>query len=1189
MKRIAAAFSLFSILFLTSTPALAEVPMRLSYQGYLTDSVGNPVTGTWTITFSLFTQPSGGEAFYETTRDAECLMGIFSVEFGDEPANELSQEPFLGGDVYLQLTIETDGGPVPLDPRQRVVSNPYSLAACTAQVCDEALNATQLNGTPATDYVTAAQIPELCITDENLEAKIEELGIGGGTSYTDEDVAAFLEDNGYTPCACYGDVEVAAYLEFNGFEPGSGFSGQFADLEGVPAFVTGDEALATVTGSGAVLLADGTVAMQGHLDAAGYQLTNLVIHNASIEHPPADPLPGQLWWDTSNDVLRVFDGETWILVGEAGTSSDLACQGCVDVEDVAFSYAGAAGKGGAANSSLDVVCAGCIDSNEVDFAWAKGVLPGGDAEHAVSAGMAQDVQCAACVQAAEIDPAAMDAKLLTFNDAVAGLGANNVQTAIEQLAVNGGGAGGFQEGNGTIVPYVEQWGLPAYGEATTYVHLMNPATPKVLMHLYAGEPSGFSTSNNLVVAYNFSPNQYSGAAAGTEGEMALQVGNPSLFTVGAHLLVHQTVGKNGNGTDAGKWELNQILAIEGSTLLLAKPLQHTYVSCGDDCGRAQAVVAASYNQLEVVNGGVVQPSTNGHDNGERRGSIVYIRARKIVVKTGGRIHADYYSPFRRGDNWGGDYRGENASSECLIHDNQWGPSSNCSGGGGGGKHNSNWSNTGGGGGGGNQTAGEQGSGPGGSGGQGGTAIGDENVNLLTFGGSGGATHYGRGGVGGGIVVLGAETIIVETGASISANGADSDCPWGHSSSYAGGGSGAGGTVLLYADSVINNGTIEAAPGEINDCSSNNNKKGGIGGDGWVLNIDPISGVVNESYAKGVEIWVDDQNVTAQVGDPNGKGEPAWDGEEGIWGASGLNSWSSGPLDLSSVANWTLGEHKIQLKETGGAGGDVKMFTYVIYPFSGSSAPVNDSCEAPIMLDVTGQTTVTGTTEDVMGKIKATDANTGPFCGGSGGPDVVYAFVLEEWRQLTVHTQSAFTPRVYIRKGDCAEGEVVACGQADFSTSTFEPGTYYLVVDSDGNLQKGDFSVTVTPTPPDAPPNDTCAEPEQLNFQGGQAQANGMTLFSVDDYSAACGGAGAAENVYQFTVPANTSKLSVMIDADFNPAIYLAKEDCTSAPIACIPAAQYEMGWPGAGTYYLFVDGKTANDKGLYGVSVSLEQ
>jgi hypothetical protein len=256
-----------------------------------------------------------------------------------------------------------------------------------------------------------------------------------------------------------------------------------------------------------------------------------------------------------------------------------------------------------------------------------------------------------------------------------------------------------------------------------------------------------------------------------------------------------------------------------------------------------------------------------------------------------------------------------------------------------------------------------------------------------------------------------------------------------------------------------------------------------------------------------------------------------------------------------------------------------MFAYVIYPFSKSSVPANDTCESPIMIDVTGPATVTGTTEDVMGKIKATDANTGPFCGGSGGADVTYGFVLEDWRSLDVSVTAAFASRFYVRKGNCADGEVVACGSNHVNTGVLEPGTYFLVVDSDGNLHKGDFTLTVIPSPPDAPDNDSCAAPQPLIFQNNTSQASGMTLFSNNLSSAPCGGAGAPENVFTFVVPAGTSKLTLSLDADFAPAIYLSKEDCSAAPVACIPDASYEMGWPGPGTYYLFVDGKTANDKG----------
>ena len=1192
MKRIALTIGLLALL--TAMPAQAAAPAALSYQGFLTDSVGNPVTGTWTVTFGLYAAPSGGQALFQESLDVTTDKGLFSVYLGT-PDNPLPIASFETGQLFLSLTVETDDGPVTLTPRQQVVSDPYALYA---------QDAAQLGGEESSAYVLLQQLPDLCITPEALPDVLAELGITGGgldeaalaawllaNSFVDEtSLSAWLLANGYDPCACYGDEGVAAYLAAEGFVAGPHFSGLYADLADAPdltGFVTADDVAQALEDLGAVLLADGSVVLEGNLDFAGFQGLNLAVHNS--EEAPEEPVTGQLWWDLNAALLKVYTGEGWSGIG-TGVAADIACPECVDADDVAFTFAAADQKGGAA---LNVNCFQCINADEVSFAWAKGVLPGGDAEHALTADTAtsaltaetaSDVECPGCVNAGDLAVNAMHSNKVLFDDTKTQIGAGSVQAALEHIL--SAGAGGAVEGNGTIVPFVEQWGLPAYGEATTYVHLMNPSQPKVLAHLYAGESSSFSTSNNLVVAYAFAPNQYSGGVNGTAGEQALQVTNPSIFSVGAHILIHQTVGTNGNGTNAGQWELSQVLGIEGSTLLLAKELQHTFTSCGNDCGYAQAVVAASYNQLEVVNGGTVSPSMNAHDQGDKKGSIVFIRARKIVVKTGGKIQADGYGPYQGGDNWSG-YQAERASSECLIVDNTWGPSPNCSGGGGGGNYNNNWTNVGAGGGGGNKSAGQDGVGSGGVGGKGGTAIGDAQANALTFGGSGGGGYAGRGGYGGGLIVLGAETIIVEAGASVTARGGDADCPWGQSSSHSGGGGGAGGSIVLFTKELVNNGTVEAKGGVGSTCSGS--QKGGTGGEGWVINTTPVDGTVNESYAKGVELWVDEENVTAQVGDPNAKGAPAWNDVEKNWGADGLAGWSTGPLDLTAVANWTLGEHKIQLKETGGAGGDVKLFTYVIYPFSKSVAPVNDTCDQPVLLDLSGPTTVTGTTEDIMGKLKATDANSGPFCGGAGGPDVVYAFTLEQWRQLTVSVTSAFTPRFYIKKGTCADGEMVACGTDKTTTGVLQPGTYYLFVDSDGNLQKGDFSLTVTPTPPDSPANDSCAGPEQLNFQNNVAQVSGMTLFSNDLYSAACGGAGAPENVFTFTAPAGLSSLDISVEADFDPAIYVVKDNCNGNPVACIPADSYQMGWPGSGVYFVFLDGKTPNDQGLYTLTITLNQ
>ena len=1360
MRKTALLAALCTLLLPLSAQAAA--PAALSYQGFLTDSVGNPVTGTWTVTFGLYAAPSGGQPLFEESLDITTDKGLFSVYLGT-PDNPLPVASFETGQLFLALTVETDDGPVTLTPRQQVVSDPYALYA---------QDAAQLGGIEASAFVLLQQLPDLCVTPEALPDVLAELGIVGG-GLDEAALAAWLLVNGYNACACYADENVADYLAAAGFESGPHFSGLYDDLIAAPdlsGFVTGEQVGELLVDLGAVLLADGSVALEADLDFAGFQAINLAVHN-SLE-PPEEPTAGQLWWDLNEALLRVYTGEGWSGIG-SGVATDISCPECVGAEDVAFTFAAADQKGGAA---LNVNCFQCINEEEVNFAWAKGVEPGGAAEHAVVADSALDVACPGCVDVADLNPAARASGAISFDDSKAKLGASTAQEAFEKLAASGGS--GAVEGNGTIVPYVEQWGLPAYGSATTYVHLMNPASPKVLMHLYADDSASFASSNNLVVAYDFAPNQYSAGAMGNEGETALQVSNPSTFNSGSHIMVHQTRGSD--GVAAGTWELNQVKSVNGTTLHLIKPLAHNYVTGGD--AKAQVVLAASFGNVEIVNGGTLKPALPLAEDGSM-GGIVYVRANKMTVKSGGRINADgagfqptsggYFAP---------------GSSECGV--GVPGESEqNCSGGAAGAVQCANA------GGGGNKAAGQDGTNHGNCAAQtkGGIAKGDANLTTLEFGGAGG-TQFAGGGAGGGIVVIGAQSFVVQDGGKVTASG--------KAASDRGSGGGAGGTVAIFADFHQLDGDVVAeggkggvvkqwsfiepkalgtvifdthshgggyspkylefwypewsgqtiyrynpdysplgtfssgsgnmmglwgdtdgtyytanwgedrvrkfsdkgsdqlweyhmgttagaicsdasyayamrssgdtvwklnkATGQLVDTFSLNGASGtqgglictpgrfyytdsggsaryydanshqqlgtfsfgsgansvsfdgsviyvspnssnvtryqivdgniyepggsgGDGGEGWVLEKAPVSGIINESYPKGIEIWVDEQNVTAQVGDPNAKGSPSWDAVTKKWGKDGLDSWSTGPLDLTSVANWTLGEHSVQVKETGGAGGDIKMFAYVIYPFTKSSAPVNDTCDQPVMLDLSKPASVTGTTEDVMGKIKATDANTGPFCGGSGGFDVTYGFTLTDWRSLSIAVTSAFIPRVYLRKDTCADGQVVACGTNLVDTGVLEPGTYYLIVDSDGNLQKGNFNLTVVPSPPDAPGNDSCAGPQQLTFQNNTAKASGMTLFSNDLYSAACGGAGAPENVFTFVVPAGTSKLDLNVDADYDPVIYMVKDNCEGPLIACIPGGTYQMGWPGPGTYFLFLDGKTANDKGLYELTVGITQ
>ena len=75
-----------------------------------------------------------------------------------------------------------------------------------------------------------------------------------------------------------------------------------------------------------------------------------------------------------------------------------------------------------------------------------------------------------------------------------------------------------------------------------------------------------------------------------------------------------------------------------------------------------------------------------------------------------------------------------------------------------------------------------------------------------------------------------------------------------------------------------------------------------------------------SVPKGVQIWIDGTNKTSTIGDPNMKGSTMYDNINNSWGVNGTTIWNTGELDLSSIISWSVGEHYIEIKETGGKGG-----------------------------------------------------------------------------------------------------------------------------------------------------------------------------------------------------------------------------------------------------------------------------
>lgn len=109
---------------LANTLASDAVPEIVNYQGYLTDSSGNPISSTVTLVFRIYDASSGGtEVWSETHNNVQVNRGYFSVFLGSQ-GSPLTPSVFSSPSRYIQLTYNgTDFA------RQRFGSVPYALVS----------------------------------------------------------------------------------------------------------------------------------------------------------------------------------------------------------------------------------------------------------------------------------------------------------------------------------------------------------------------------------------------------------------------------------------------------------------------------------------------------------------------------------------------------------------------------------------------------------------------------------------------------------------------------------------------------------------------------------------------------------------------------------------------------------------------------------------------------------------------------------------------------------------------------------------------------------------------------------------------------------------------------------------------------------------------------------------------------
>ncbi|MFO7676178.1 MAG: hypothetical protein R6X12_07690 [bacterium] len=149
------------------------IPRMMSYQGRLTDTLGVPVpNGSYSVVFRLYTQPSGGSAFWTETQSVTTEDGLFAVLLGSvTPVATLPD----AGTAYLGMAV---AGGAELTPRLRIVSAAY------AYLSERAASADQLQGKDTTGFVRTAQANSvtsaMIVNGTIAAADLGQMGAGTG-------------------------------------------------------------------------------------------------------------------------------------------------------------------------------------------------------------------------------------------------------------------------------------------------------------------------------------------------------------------------------------------------------------------------------------------------------------------------------------------------------------------------------------------------------------------------------------------------------------------------------------------------------------------------------------------------------------------------------------------------------------------------------------------------------------------------------------------------------------------------------------------------------------------------------------------------------------------------------------------------------------------------------------------------
>lgn len=120
-------FAFLVLLMGISFAAATYFPEKINFQGYLTDSSGTALNGSYDITLKLYSSATGGTALGTDTHTAVTVTnGVFNVQLGENLTAGWSANFTNNSSLYLGTTVGTD---TELSPRILFVAVPYAFMA----------------------------------------------------------------------------------------------------------------------------------------------------------------------------------------------------------------------------------------------------------------------------------------------------------------------------------------------------------------------------------------------------------------------------------------------------------------------------------------------------------------------------------------------------------------------------------------------------------------------------------------------------------------------------------------------------------------------------------------------------------------------------------------------------------------------------------------------------------------------------------------------------------------------------------------------------------------------------------------------------------------------------------------------------------------------------------------------------